>query len=239
MPAIVRANWTNQRITMKKVIIAVALACASVAAHADFAIQIARVVPPEVDPQAVVKALVKAGIPAYAQTVNGAVTLRAGPFATQQQAQAEFPKVAAVFAKIMADPNSIRATPAPASAPISTPAAPAVASVPASDAASKRAADMVATAKQMDSEWQIYSPARRECETLTVFFGRITGRDMGIRTPEQFAAYYRNGDGSGTTIHYGHGGEAAEIDGGDVKYMLAHGTDACNEMAKAIQGDGY
>lgn len=103
------------------------------------------------------------------------------------------------------------------------------------DAASQKRGILTATAKQMDSEWQIYAPARRECETLHVFMMHAGGNPAGIDTPEQFAAYY----GHGATVKYGHGGDAAEIDGGDVKFMLAHGTDACNEMAKAIRSDGY
>ena len=204
---------------MKKLILAVALACASLCAHANqFAIQLGQV-PAQVDAQSVVMALVKAGIPAFAETKDGKVLLRAGPFATHEQAQAELPKITAVFAKIMADPSSVRVAPA---------------SAPATDESSNKAVDMVAVAKQMDSEWQIYVPARSECETLTVFFGRIVGHDMGIRTPEQFAAYY----GNGATVHYGaygQGGKAAEIDEGAGKYMLAHGTEACNEIAAVIQ----
>lgn len=225
---------------MKKLILAVTLTCASIGAHANqFGVQLGQYAT-QSEAQAYVMALVRAGVPAFAETRGDKVLLRAGPFATKEQAQAALSKITSahllenVSVPTVAAHAPARAS-APALAPASAPIVPAVASVPASDAASQRAADMVAVAKQMDSEWQIYAPARRECETLTVFFGRITGRDMGIRTPEQFAAYY----GNGVTVHYGHGGEAAEIDDGAGKYMLAHGTDACNEMAKAIQGDGY
>ncbi|MFM0261549.1 SPOR domain-containing protein [Paraburkholderia sediminicola] len=227
---------------MKKMIIAVALVCASFTARAaQFGVQLGQYAT-QSEAQAYVMALVRAGVPAFAETKDDKVLLRAGPFATREQAQAALTKITSehllenVSVQTASAHSTARAA-APASAPIRAPAVPAVASVAASDAASQRAADMVAVAKQMDSEWQIYSPARRDCETLTVFFGRITGRDMGIRTPEQFAAYY----GNGVTVHYGaygQGVKAAEIDDGAGKYMLAHGTEACNEIAAVIQSEG-
>ena len=96
------------------------------------------------------------------------------------------------------------------------------------DAAIKKADKLTALAKQMDGEWQIYSPTRHSCETLHLYMGKIQNGPIGIYTPEQFAAFY----GDGATVKYGHGGDAAEVDvPGDV-FMLAHGTDACNEMVK-------
>ncbi|CAB3645500.1 lysozyme inhibitor LprI family protein [Paraburkholderia rhynchosiae] len=103
----------------------------------------------------------------------------------------------------------------------------------ASDAAErKRADDLTALAKKMDSEWQIYTRVGG-CQTLSVFEIKA-GITPDATTPEQFSAKHWHN----APIQYGHGGEAAEIKTDEGTLFLAHGSKVCNEMAATIQAGG-
>jgi hypothetical protein len=221
---------------MKKTLAAAVLALASFAAHADqFAVQVGQFAT-QAKAQVYVMALVKNGVPAFAETKGDRVLLRAGPFATRDQAQAALVQISAAHLENVSVPSARvpAASPAPTLTRAPATTTEAAASAPSGNAASKPAIDFVALAKKMDSEWQIYDTRERRCVVLDVFMGKVGG-DINVKTPEQFAAAY----GNDAVVHYVDGGEAATVDASDVTFMLAHGTQTCNEIADAQHARGH
>jgi hypothetical protein len=203
---------------MKRILIAALLAASSLNAHAArFAIQLGAFSNPTVA-QSLVEKLTADGIPAYSEQRGDKTLLRAGPFASRDDASAAIAKIRA--GGLMDNSESNASAPSETSAP---------------------AIDYMQVAKEMDAAWQIYDVREHRCVTIPVFMYRTLGRNMDIRTPEEFANAY----GNGVSVKYGHGGEAAVVlnqslpdDAPQTQFFFGHGTKVCNELASAMHADG-